>query len=438
MQPVDHYAVIYVPQGRCGRIDRSACNDRVGSLFTDGIGSCQIVSLIGKGRVSLLHIDSVFNLSSLESECDWIGASATAVILFRQNYPTGDILRIGIKACLDKKKVKTLDAFIDPDQDGVQLWANPDASRTCHLHLTAHKMNQKPDHLWRHPKEILFITAQKMEQFLTIGYDTPLKKTVIFDGERWQRIPDGELVPYCPTDKEKGYLKQLVQCKGQRTENLISVLILIITEIQKSKKAILSDIPLKFAITVMEYVDNYISGFDHTGSFKRKMGDCLNDLPNYSQSKKYTLTQKDQDKVKQIIAALDLKDPYPVVKRLVEQYNKEGNFASNHLSTEFSVYEKHYLTGQMYVQHALSHAEGRKKAVELSKEGNIYFQKENFDSAVDCFKQALFLAQEHYTEGEDAFSKFYNNYGVALQRVGQKEEGDKLLQIGQNLKSNKV
>lgn len=431
---VNHSPVIYVPQGRCGRIDSTGCNTRMGSLFTDGTGSCQIVPMIGKGRVSLFHIDSVLNLNSLESECEWVGAEATAVILFRKNYHVGDILRHTIITCLKKQKIKIQEAFINSDQDGVQLWAEPDGSRTLHPHLTVYGMHLKPDRLWRHPQEKYFTTVQKIEQFLAMGYETPLKRTVIFNGEYWQRIPQSEMVPYCATKIEKEHLDNLCKLKGGATKPLIHALYLIISEIQKRKGVILSDNPLSFAITVMEHVDNYISDYDYFGSFKRKMVESLADFSIYCQAKNYTLTQKDKEQVKKILAAFDLKNPYPVVKRLVEQYKQEGNFASNHLASEFCMYEGHYLSGLMYAQYAEGTIQGKKKAADLSKEGNAHFQKEEWSQALDCFEKAFFLAQEHYMEGEVNFPKFYINYGIALQKLDRKEEGDRMIQIGQDLK----
>lgn len=433
-------SVIHVPQGRSARTDKSATQDKVGSLFTYGIGTCHVVSFISKERFSLMHIDTLIPLESMDGELEWVGKDAEVIVLSREGNPVGKVIHLAILSHLAAKGVTHKVIPIDPGRDGVQLFSEPVNTGTVHPHLLIHEIGSIPKNLRRHHQELKFTTAQKIEQLFLIGIkNRPSKKTVVYDGECWQNIPETEFDPHCATKKEQGYLTRLRQVANQPNE-LLRALVGIVQEVQTSTGAPLSDTPINFAVTLLEHVENYVTGFDYVSLFKRNMLACLEDRmnPMFCRMKKLTLTGDDKKYMKQAVEVLKgPKDPYPEAKRIFEEYEGKKTPVGVGTLQEFTRYQKNYLNGKMYAELEEENLRGRDEAKQEAKAAAAHHQAGEFEKEAEHFEKALRLAQWHYDAGQSALATFYNNYGAALHCMDRIDQANRFLVIAKRLKEKK-
>lgn len=426
-------SVIHVPQGRSARIDKSATHGGVGSLFTYGIGTCQIVPLIGKERFSLMHIDTLIPLKSMDDELDWVGKEAEVIVLFRDGNPVGKVIHLAILNHLAKKGVTPKVIPIHLTMDGIQLFSEPLNNGTIHPHLLIHQIGNVPKNLRRHPQELKFTTAHKIEQLLLIGIkNTPSKKTVLYDGECWKNIPETEFEPYCATEKEHGYLTRLKKCVNQPSE-LLFTLAEIVETIQKSARVPLSLTFQEFSLSLERHVENYLYCFDYVSIFKLKMRECAvrRQLPKFCQLKGMTLIPDDLKFMGKILEVLQkaVKDPYFEVEKIVEEYKSVKTTAAEGFIKEFVANQEHYLTGKMYAELNMENGLGREKAVEEAKTATIHYKAKEYSKAAEHFEKALRLSQWLYDDKESNLAACYSNYGKTLQLMGKKEEADRFLKV---------
>lgn len=435
----DSKFVIHIPQGRSGRIDKTSIHDKVGSLFTYGIKTCQVIACIGKERFSLIHLDNMNFIGAMDDELQWVGKGAIVIILYREGFPAGLILHSSILGHLVKRGVEHQAILLAKDRDGIQLYSDPAQDRRIHPHLSLHEPNDLPHSLLRHPQELKFITALKIEQFLCMGRpNMPAKKMLVFDGEHWQKIDPMECSPYCPTDKERQRLASM-RAHAHEPMVLLQTIVDMVQGLQPSLGALFGSNPFEFGISLMAHVQKYVNDYDHVRVFRESMRECVEDrmTPEFCRLKNITISPDERDYLNKLLSALQKQaDPYPEILKLVNREGRAFNtLISTHIAQEFSSYARQYLIGKMYVQLEEKY---RQNILESKREARIatdHYQAGRYEEARGHFERSLMLARQSCESGEGLLKKCYTHYCVALKACGNHELAERVQKIVDQIKA---
>ena len=117
--------IVFVPQGRCARIDKNAAHGSELSLYTDGISNCNIVTIISEERASLIHVDGVFNLETLGQELAWVGKGATVEIRYRLEFDGAALINHSLVGFFKQLGITVKNQNIPLDRDGIQITLKP-------------------------------------------------------------------------------------------------------------------------------------------------------------------------------------------------------------------------------------------------------------------------------------------------------------------------
>lgn len=437
-QNSDSKFIIHVPQGRSGRIDKTVEHDKVGSLFTYGIKTCQVVSFIGKERFSLMHVDNMIFMGAIDNELQWVGKEAKVIILYREEFPAGTILHSSILAHLVDRGVEHQSILLARDRDGIQLFSDPANSRQIHPHLTLHEPNDIPQPLLRHPLELQFITALKIEQFLSMGRSNiPDKKMLVYDGENWQKIPATECAPFCPTVIERQNLA-LMQAHAHEPMVLLKTIVDMAQRLQLTLGTLFASTPFEFGISIMGHVQKYVNDYDFVTVFRESMRECVEDRlnPEFCRCKNITISPLEREYYGKLLSALQqTADPYPEVVRLVNREGRKLNtLFSEQIAQEFSSFAKHYLVGKMYAQLDEKYRQNILESQREAKTATDLYQAGKYEEALEHFERSLMLARQSCEEGETILKNCYSGYGVALKACGNYALAERIQKIVDRLK----
>lgn len=406
---------IYVPQGRCARIDAAATHRNVKSLFTNDFSTCNIVAFQGRRSVSLIHFDTVANLDLIKEELEWTKELFKVTVLYREGIAEATELNNRILNCLScfcrDAEIKLDLGKVNKEDHGIELTAELVGDGTLQSDLFTLTSGEFSEPLLRHPQELLFLTAQKIEQLYATGNITfPRKQAVIFDGECWQKVPDTEMTPFCPTQNERDLLDKLKSFAAQPTQIRETMCKFAQKNTSEANAAV-------HANNLIHNALNYANSYDQSKIFKIRMIALIKECRNGDSERQTSSTfnrdeQKCVDTISNVLKSSE--DTYREVESLMRRFQE--TMAWKCFYHEFNQIAEDYLDGKMYADIVKQCAKGQIEARQLAEEGNALSQQGKFAEAADKLKLSLFHARQHMTADNPFITACKNNYNEVLDR----------------------
>lgn len=187
--------IIHIPQGRGGRLMKAK---EATALYTWGFSSCNIIAVIGTEKLVLIHADTLTDPDAIKDEILWVGEDSEVVFIFREKFrkALAEVLLPKLKRLLPEKKINV--KKMDDAHDGVLVSFHMYSDSDLNPHVKKFPCSQHPQRLFRHEKEQTFLAVQKIEQLVGLNAriytgKTLRKRFIIFNGNNWEAISEGEL-----------------------------------------------------------------------------------------------------------------------------------------------------------------------------------------------------------------------------------------------------
>lgn len=432
---------IHTPQGRSTRLMQASLSYDIGGLYTNGFTSCNIIAVIGKEKIALVHADQKTSADMIANEVKWVGDPSDVVLIFREKWRKIVTSRLFSELTkLLPGKIITLKSM-DDDHDGVLLSFSESPDNPLHRNIKKYPMHHSMDNLIRHPDEQRFTAVQKIEQIIGINAirltgKMPVKPTMIFDGRAWEPIDSKELTINEHHSRTKGEVKFL-----RAGDTLMSYAGRLLGILTSYKDAIASAETMEeLSTTIAPYLEGYFNDFQALKLFKRALYQLIDEKDlNSIFSLEKRGSEQDNEIVKNLLTATKKADTsYESIDNLITTYKKEApdTLFKKQLLVEYSNFNRHYKARMVYATHAVERQSWLTQATKYRERAIKHYQANEFPAAINLFHSELKLNTYSCLKDNQALASNYYNLGRCFFKTHQYKVGKILLENALILQEN--
>lgn len=434
--------IIYVPQGYSARLtkEQMLLYD-ISGLFTDGFSSCNIVAVISKETLILMHIDtSTLNspkmLKQMQHEIEGVNEPREIIVAFRNVEGGGRNVNVGLLTYFDSQMpfAETIKKDIDDETQGIALYFNAQKPSDIHANIQKFSLHVRPEGLIHHPQEQQFLAVQKIEQI--IGQQERLltgvsknKQFCIFN-EGWEVLRGVELK--VDTSHPLTMNEMLLFSREDTYPHIIKKLMKIINDSGVPYRGDMQSAVVLVAPYLEEYLSNY--KYDYISLFKRGLKQMVV-LMKHSKPQ----SKADKDFEHDIIRLLDKNDNvFDEAKQIVEKYKQQApeTEMKEMMVGGYTAFAQHYQDRKYYYELKQSSLELIKLALSYNDTGIRNYKEKNYKLATSALFEVIRLYLYCCVKSEPNLATTYYNYGQSLGKDGDYHRAAIFIKIAFELREN--
>jgi hypothetical protein len=389
------YHIVHVPQGRGARLGMPKEVTGIKGLYTDGFSSCMVILAVTQHKAVLIHADFRTSIDKIVEELKWVDGAASIAVFYREAYRhlNAEHLIASLKTAMPAKPINE---YKVPDaEDGILVSFFERAGKNG---IRVHRLpvGKKPDHLIYHPKEQLFLAAQKAEQIIGLRNIHATKQIVvkdvcIFDAFLWAYIDERDLHVRQDNPLTK---EEMQQFKAEDDYVMIASKLKAIVQEAKQVGITIGESDETFVMPVAFWLEGLFHGFDADMLFRRNISALLD------KSRPNSLYKLNQPENEQDAAAAEklfkLTTSEPAenwllrCKELMDKYAvaPQSEF-KKYLLSEFRIFQRHHQERCVYRDASLANEHHIKRAKKIAGGGVKSMRKKNYGAAKNLFSEAL-------------------------------------------------
>lgn len=414
--------IINVPQGRSGRLMKATLAYGVSGLYTFGFTTCNIIAMVGKEKLALIHADLQVDPEYIDEEAKWFnGDLLTVIVIYRDQYKHA--LTVQMLPALRKMFPEILiEKVMDNQHDGVLLTFDQHSDNELHQNIVKFPISEHPKKLIYHPDEQRLVAVQKIEQVIGLHAKYITKKAVrkylnIFDGRCWEHMMKHELEIHTAHEVTKKELKIFSQTDDYVTicGKLMGVVDAMSDKIPVQEN--LKDLVMPIAVEL----EGYLNNFDPQKIFLRNFKALLSksNRNNIFQIEKPS-SSHDNAVVKNLGQAFVDQNPVDRVIEVMGAYTRDASQTGfkKQLVDEFNTFYKHYNQRMKYKLHSDRSKELMTKSEKLLRESVSLSKEKKYEAARNLSIEALTFLSWSVVKSNPSLASAYWNIGRCTQRLG--------------------
>lgn len=418
--------IINVPQGRSGRLMKATLEYGVSGLYTCGFTTCNIIAMVGKEKLALIHADLQVDPEYIHEEVKWFnGDLLSVIVIYRNQYKHA--LTVQMLPALTKMFPELLiEKVMDDQHDGVLLTFDQNSDNELHQNIVKFPISEHPKKLIYHPDEQRLVAVQKIEQVIGLHAKYLTKKAVrkylnIFDGRSWEHMMEHELVMDAAHEITKKELKFFSQTDDYVTicGKLMGIVDAMTDKIPVQEN--IKDLVMPIAVEL----EGFLNNFDPLKIFLRNFKALLSksNRNNIFQLEKPSSSHDNLVVVKLNQAFVD-RNPVNKVMEVMNAYISEASQTGfkKQLVEEFNTFYKHYNQRMKYRLHLDRNKELIRKSEKLLRESVLLSKEKKYEAARNLSIEALIFLSWSALKSNPSLASAYWNIGRCTQKLGEFSE----------------
>jgi len=413
--------IVYIPQGRSGRLNEQSAVHGVKGLYTDGFSTCNVIACIGKTKMVLIHADQFTNPRYIADEINWVDEPRELLVIIRKG--CGEHVFSALTSHPEVKGLKFPIKYMDKGHDGVYLSFIEQPESDIHTKIKKYEISKRPDNLIHHPDEQIFLAVQKIEQVIGLRAKSErksikTKKMLIFEGHMWLLIP--------PREKEinKTHPKTHREINNfKKGDCFVIIAGKLRGMIKYFNKTIQGTLNPEDVMSIATYLEWYVNKPDDADAlFRRNMLSLLSKDSEVNIYKLCNPKQQDKPYLGKLKSTLSKpEEVFDAIAKIINEYKINTSSSSSfkkQLLSEFATFAHHYNDRLYYYKINKAGKEKFDTAKNFYRKGTESFQKKDYQAASNLYIKAFDLFCLYRTQGHENIPMTMYMLGICQKKLG--------------------